>query len=387
MAPAEPGATRAASPHEPLLERTLGARVFDLGDDLLLYLPREQVVVTLNGAARAVWEACDGCKSMGEIAAELARSLDSDPDLLAPDVARTVAALVDRGLLREPHEHAAGTEENSLLIAFGGSTVAVECGDPALSLGIRHRFAHMLALRGDPMAIVSCLYHDDGSVRILRDGRSRRREAKSTTVERSVEGEIIQTFLVARPDLLWFHAGAAGLGGAGVIVAGAAGSGKSTIVTALCARGAGYLSDEIVAWDPFRHTVHAFPLAPRVRAPQDRLLAAEEVHRLARSEVAIDSELLVREPLPIAAVLFPEFAPDALESLELCSPATAAARLLANCQDFERQGELAVRSVTRLVSSVPAFVLRFRRGEIAAQRISERLLARGEPAHRSSATR
>jgi len=69
-----------------------------------------------------------------------------------------------------------------------------------------------------------------------------------------------------QPDVLFFHAASVGIGGAGVLIAGDKGTGKSTLSMALGAQGHEFFGDEIAAvrWPtlelaPFRRTVSVRP--------------------------------------------------------------------------------------------------------------------------------
>src|SRR5437588_5970379 len=82
---------------------------------------------------------------------------------------------------------------------------------------------------------------------------------------RHVRFSVIQALIGARSDLIWFHAGAATFRGRAMVLPGARGRGKSTLVTGLCARGWAYLSDDIVPVSPSSSYVVSFPVTPTRR--------------------------------------------------------------------------------------------------------------------------
>jgi hypothetical protein len=67
-----------------------------LPDELLLHVPGDSTASVLNATARAVWELCDGRRSVEAIARELAQRFDAAPgDILTSvrDVVRDLARL------------------------------------------------------------------------------------------------------------------------------------------------------------------------------------------------------------------------------------------------------------------------------------------------------
>lgn len=65
---------------------------------------------------------------------------------------------------------------------------------------------------------------------------------------RPLVGSVAVSSLLARqPDVLFVHAGAVAIGGAGLVLAGPRGSGKTTVSLALASRGHDFFSDEVAA--------------------------------------------------------------------------------------------------------------------------------------------
>jgi len=62
-------------------------------------------------------------------------------------------------------------------------------------------------------------------------------------------------------DYLLFHAGAVSMDGQGVVLPGASGTGKTTLVAGLVVAGFDYLSDEAAAIDPISGLLHPYPKA------------------------------------------------------------------------------------------------------------------------------
>jgi hypothetical protein len=81
--------------------RAQDVREYPLGDEVLLFADGRQVVHALNTSAWAVWDLCDGSRTVREIARELAELVGRDPASLEPEVVRTVEELGKLGLLED----------------------------------------------------------------------------------------------------------------------------------------------------------------------------------------------------------------------------------------------------------------------------------------------
>lgn len=72
---------------------------YQLFDELVLYRPGIAQAASLNESARAIWELCDGTRTIEDICVELARSVGVEPAELREDVRKGVIHLRDLGLL------------------------------------------------------------------------------------------------------------------------------------------------------------------------------------------------------------------------------------------------------------------------------------------------
>jgi hypothetical protein len=79
--------------------RVVGTRSERLDDELLLYREQGSALVTLNAEASAVWELCDGCRSLAEIEALLAAAFPEAGERIRGDLRTAVAQLVGQGVL------------------------------------------------------------------------------------------------------------------------------------------------------------------------------------------------------------------------------------------------------------------------------------------------
>jgi hypothetical protein len=174
---------------------------------------------------------------------------------------------------------------------------------------------------------------------------------------------------LARPDRLLVHAGAVGIGGTGVLLAGPAGSGKSTTAVASLLAGHDYLGDDYVLVDmaasrPVAHSLYATAkltpaataLLPRLpdtyrgRPPHDAKKHVVDISRLRPNGV--------RTSTSVAAIVLPRLCPGVATGVRPAS-ATAALLALAPTTVFQapRHDGAALRPLAELARRVPAYVL------------------------------
>lgn len=177
--------------------------------------------------------------------------------------------------------------------------------------------------------------------------------------------EIPLQLIQERSDLLWLHAGAISNAKGAIIVSGASGKGKSTLVSQMCQRGWSFLSDDILPLDMQVSEVMPFPKTPMVRYSAEPDLPAELLRSLKKRRFVPSK--ICEQPVPILAIIFPQYKHQAVESLVDCSPATATVRLLEHNLNFVRHREKAVAYLSRLLTTVPAYTLPFADGAKASE--------------------
>jgi len=79
--------------------RLSGTEEHRLDDELLVYVPHGEKAYTLNRSAVAIWELCDGTRTVEEITEELGQCIGRSKAALLTDVIRGVARLQELGLL------------------------------------------------------------------------------------------------------------------------------------------------------------------------------------------------------------------------------------------------------------------------------------------------
>jgi len=169
---------------------------------------------------------------------------------------------------------------------------------------------------------------------------------------------VTRLLMSARPDLLWLHASSVARDGCAVLISGPSGSGKSVLATRLIEEGFAYLGDDVLPLDPRTRMVYPFPITPAVRCGVARYLPADEARSLRKRDVVVTSAQVATGPLPVAAIVFPMFVPGPSRTARM-SPGRVAFELLRQCRDFRRHGEDAVRAMSTLAGTAPAWTLSF----------------------------
>jgi hypothetical protein len=84
--------------------RRPGLSLVPLDDNVALYDDVGQVLILLNPGAAAVWDACDGCDTLGQLVDRLALTYCEEFAVVDHDVRQTVRKLSELGLLADAVE-------------------------------------------------------------------------------------------------------------------------------------------------------------------------------------------------------------------------------------------------------------------------------------------
>jgi hypothetical protein len=162
------------------------------------------------------------------------------------------------------------------------------------------------------------------------------------------------------------HAAAAAIDDRCVVVVGGSGSGKTTLAGYLTAHGAEYVGDEVVAVDEtFAAVPYQRPLGLRFGGPLESLFTVppELDRRLDRYELLVpvsafggDTAIATR-PVPIGALVFAAYRPDAPSTVTPLCQADAMQRLCKSAPGIERGGRAAFRHLAQLVARTPIIEL------------------------------
>lgn len=334
-------------------------RAHELGDELVLFDPARGEVLALSAAGSAVWHACAAAPTVESLGWTLATDHDLDAETAGAAVQRVGALLIEHGLLYTQATAAPRAEGVFRVFpTFDGAQVEVHTQDRGIADEVRRRFGAMLGV-GDARTVgVLAVRRTDGGFHV--DGARVLPAEAATRLEalRTLKHEIVSRFVEARPDLLWLHAGAAALDGRAVLLAGAWGSGKSTLVNDLCARGWRYLSDDVVPFDPRTACAHPFPLTLAYRQGNGAALERAEVPGLGKIHVPLGEDRICSAPTPVDALVFPTYVPGAGGAPQPVSAAVAATTIVQHAQNASAHtpGD-AVEALCALARRAPAFTL------------------------------
>jgi hypothetical protein len=87
----------------PKLLQSPGVVTSEVLDELVAYSPASSQAVSLNVSARAIFELCDGTRTVDDICNELSGSAGMPPDALRADVQGAIEQMRDLGLLVASH--------------------------------------------------------------------------------------------------------------------------------------------------------------------------------------------------------------------------------------------------------------------------------------------
>jgi HprK-related kinase A len=169
---------------------------------------------------------------------------------------------------------------------------------------------------------------------------------------------------------LLLHAAAVERDGRAVLLPAWPGSGKSTLAVSLACAGWRFLSDEFgVVGEAREVQPFARPAALKnesiavIRgvAPDDVGPVYPRTRKGAVAHFRVPATSLARaaEPASVAAVVFPDFAPDAPATVQSMTPAVAFLKLAHNAFNYEVVGERAFRAVAEIVRQAPCRILRY----------------------------
>ncbi len=257
-----------------------------------------------------------------------------------------------------------------IYINFDGRQVAVYSNAPEVLAGVERRFEQMLA--PEPGNVVGRLQaHWNGQTYHFL---SQTREAEYSSqfkILRRLDYEIVTHLVKFRPDMLWFHAGAAACRGKVAMFLGMSGHGKSTLTTKLYTKGWTYLSDDVLPLDPISGRVTPFPQTPRIRKDQGQEISHSRLHQLDKTEISLNPKRVCQETMPVGAIIFPQYNLYAPTGLSICSPAMATVEMLQHCINFVEHRGAAMRHLSNLLVRCPAFYLSFNNASLAADLIIE----------------
>jgi hypothetical protein len=237
-----------------------------------------------------------------------------------------------------------------------GARIAVQIDDP----DVRRRVESVLppgseVVAGGPVDAVCAVRTERGGWRLSADDAPDLRTDDVDVLVRAVAAALHFAVATNAPDLLFLHAGVVGWGGRAVVVPGASGSGKTSLVVALLAAGATYYSDDYGVFDGAGR-VHPYPKRLSIRRPDgDPDGESFGDGALPHSPSAADLGATTgREPLPVGLIVLTRYERGAVWQPTTPSPAQTVLGLLSNTVLARRRAAAAVAIWSKVAQSAPA---------------------------------
>ncbi|HVD61338.1 MAG TPA: hypothetical protein VNC11_10745 [Gemmatimonadaceae bacterium] len=252
-----------------------------------------------------------------------------------------------------------------LYIDFDGQQLVISSDEPRALEYFRRKYAHMLVSGNtQPIGKLSVLrsnggYVVNGTVELVHD-------STIDTLYDYLCHDVFQWFVSTRFDLIWLHAGAVEKNGAGTVIAGHSGHGKSTLVTQLCERGWHLLSDEYAPIMPETNEIFPYPRTPRRRIFPGRELRQMEFGDFKMEDIEIPAEAVRRTPVPLTTMVFPYFKIGEPSQIERLSSGDASMEIVRNTTNFKHHRRLGIEWIVSLVKQIPCYRLTYSAGADAA---------------------
>jgi hypothetical protein len=286
----------------PRPHRAPGTFAAEFDAETVVLVPDRRQAHRLNRSAAAIWRACDGSSGLDEVSERVAAEFGTTPATVAGDVARTVATLTELGLLTTGSERSDGEQErptgpdggpengprvgavghgsapdpgavgrgappptSAHLETLGpfaglGHTFVVRVADGPLRRYLGHVLGDLAVERTSPDHVYSVVTTDDGTWLFL-DDEPLSHVADEARAVAYLEWRINQGTIAAPAGAVVMHASGVASDGRVVALPAPMDSGKSTLATALVARGFDYVTDEAFAFDPGSLVVRPYPKA------------------------------------------------------------------------------------------------------------------------------
>ncbi len=263
---------------------------------------------------------------------------------------------------------------------FGGLVVSFSIQPRFLVANIRTLFRHLEI--GETSADLRLEVRLAGTAEavLLADGVERVR-AKTSEPGAFKDGAHRMILEKLNPETDWYalvHAGALICNGKGIVLPASSGSGKTTLIAFLMSRGYSYLADDLVALASPGARILPWPLPMSVKSASVDLLMP--LHPALSNAFTFrtkgDVARLLLPPaecwnsprIPFQTLIFPQFKPDAVTSLQRISPLEALQRIIQGGAWFGHplRGEN-IRMFLGWIAAAPSFVLTFSRLQEAAE--------------------
>jgi hypothetical protein len=265
-----------------------------------------------------------------------------------------------------------------LSVGFNGRYVEVQCDSDVLAVKARERLGHLLASPRQRTGRVLQLVLSEltASWVELRDSTGRVACGSLEYVFHLARKWITTAFVSTHPDFLWLHAAAATRDHGGILLAGPAGAGKSTLAVQLIEHNAWrLLADDAVPLEMGSRTALPLPFSPDLRTARSALNGDPHAFLEQPKIVAtVSPNQVALSPASIDVVVLPHYVSSRADSpvLERLSVVRTVQALAPQCLFPIQDRRRALGDVFRLAQSVPCYRLLYGDAAIAAAELTRR---------------
>lgn len=354
-----------------------------VADGLLLGRRLGQQIFVLNHSGRLLWEALRRGCAESDLAGVLIEAFGIEAERAHADVAHTLTAWRDAGLL------CAAQAEAGLAGLLGGMPVRLSFTDGEVEACFRDVFAGSLDRATERVearhGFEATVTGTAGKLVLAEAGMA---PVDAGSLDRALEQveAALRTAVYRATDWdLALHAAAVGLGDKAVLLPGQSGCGKSTLAAALLLRGHSHLTDDLALLSG-EAEVRPLPLPVVLKAgswPALPALARQLVHRPAhlrggqKVRTWLPPEAQIgRRSFPVRLIAQPHYRPGAPLGVTAMDPLEAVATLIAAPLRIGRPLQPdGLARLARWLESCPAVRLVYGDGDAAARWIEDRLAA------------
>ena len=374
---------------------------FALDDDMIVFSETDQRLISLNAAAASVFLDLQRGAPVSKLSDLLVSKGLAQPENGQEWVTLALDALGSQGLLEEegPAQALPATqpEENRLLALrvskmppYRAGTDMIEKRYRLLQTRALIRFEHPAQVRLVD-AVIGHLACEDTSAptvvleiqalssaegrhlrsRIYRDGQAINSVPKLSELAPFVKSALWQTAVNTYDFRFYIHAGVVGIGETCILLPAAAGSGKSSLTTALTHGGYRYYSDEVALIERASFKVPPMPLAICTKStgwdvmrryypdlltlPTHRRDDGKEV-RYIPPPPHVDKQ----SPVSVSHIIFPRYEPGASTELRPVARSQALRRLMDECLAArERLDRANVGDLIQWIAGIDCYALVF----------------------------
>lgn len=219
----------------------------------------------------------------------------------------------------------------------------------------------------EPQSWIELTGSNDG-FELIRDGYKIASALDLATARRAAIQALMMALLPQSAIAAILHASSVSRGGRAIVLAGATGSGKSTLSLGLVGAGCGYVADDFTALDASGTAVTRFPIAASVKSGSLAAIGAA-FPQLSTLRAFATGDRVVRyldlaarahgaDSTPIKALVFPKYAESNANSIERMTPEEAFFALLDTGSEVVGLHR-SMRPIAYLVNTVPAWSLTF----------------------------